>query len=317
MPIGPSDFLFDIIIPALLALLAVCIAWRPWQRFPVPVRGHWGGAAAVGIAVLAAHPAVMGGWPRFPPPDANSRMFVVELLALIVGLFDALVRPARWVTTLLMFLVIAAAVGFILKFKLFAEWSAAASIGFVLLCGLLGAVWWITLEVMADEGGLVAPLSMWMIASTAAVAFMLTEGLLWGKLTLSLAAAAGAMVVIVLWRNTVSLSHGATHAFVIVLLSLLVSSHYLASLTYGQLLTLLSAPAFLWIGFLLARMTPLARARPWQRAMVRLMLLAIPMAAVLVVAMIEFSRSAGATDEADPYGTPQSSASTSRMPRAI
>jgi hypothetical protein len=259
----------------------------------------------------------MGGWPRFPPPDSNSRMFVVELLALIVGLFDALVRPPRWVSTLLMFLVTAAAVGFVMKFKLFAEWSAAASVGFVLLCGLLGAVWWITLEVMADEGGLVAPLSMWMIASTAAIAFMLTEGLLWGKLTLSLAAAAGAMVVILLWRSTISLSHGAMHAFVIVLLSLMVSSHYLASLSYGYLLTLLSAPAFLWIGFLLARMTPLSRLRPWQRAAVRLVVLAIPMAILLAVATVEFKKSAAPNDEADPYGSIQSSVSTSRVQRTI
>jgi hypothetical protein len=316
MPIGPSHFLFDIIIPALLALLVMCIAWQPWRRFPAVERGHWGGALAVGIAVLAAHPAVMS-WPRFPPPDANNRLFPIELLALIVGLIDATIRPPRWISALLVFLVSAVALGFVLKFKLFGQWSAAPSVAFVLLCGLVGAIWWITFEVIADERGLVAPLSMWLVASTAAVMFVLTEGALWGKLTLSLAAAAGALFVIVLWRRTISLAHGAMHVFAILLVCLIIASHYLSGLTYGYLLTLLSAPLFIWIGYLLARFGPLSRLHPWQQAAIRMIVLAIPMAILLSVAIVEFRKSAGSSDEADPYGTARTSVSTSIAQRAI
>jgi hypothetical protein len=297
MPIGPSDFLLEIIIPALLALAAMCLAWRPWRRFPQP-KAHWGGAVAVALAVLAAYRPVFGAWPSFPPSTANHWLFYVVLLALLVGLLDALIRPPRWIATIGIFIAAMAALAAMLKFALFGEeHGPAQSIGLLLLFGLIGAAWWITFELTADDGGVVAPLLMWITVSTVAVVFMLTDSFVWGKLAMALAAAAGALLVMILWRRSIRLSHGAMHVFAIVMLCLIIPVHYVASLSIGKLVTLLAVPAFIWIGRLITMAGPISRLRPWQRAVIRVAALVIPMAVLLSVAAVEFRRTSGGGGE--------------------
>src|SRR4051812_13277218 len=246
MPIGPREFLFVVMIPAALALVTMCLAWRPWRRFPRPA-GHWGGAAAIGVAVILAYYPITNAPPHFPPREATVWVFWIAFLATLVGLIDALIRPPRWVSTILVFALSSFALAMMLKSQLFGEWSTAASLGALLLFGMIGVLWWVTFEASADTGSLTHALLTWLTASGIAVALLLTGSLKFGQFAMALAGAAGAMVVLILWRRNVSLAHGAMHAFIVVILCLLIPSHYLSELPAVEGLALLAIPAFIWI----------------------------------------------------------------------
>ena len=86
-----SSFLAGLALSGLVSAGLLAVGWRASEG-----RGALcSGAAALGLGYVLGHGIVVG-WPRFPPADATSWLPWLALLALALGLRNALFRgPLR------------------------------------------------------------------------------------------------------------------------------------------------------------------------------------------------------------------------------
>ena len=274
------DFLWSILVPGLVAL-AIRLAGAALKLRAWP-------AAALGLAFLAAFPAInFGAW-RFPaivPADSAGWLPYVAVFAMVFGIADGSLRwpqPMRALT-----LVIVAAIGLWLelKFKFNADWTGPHGAIIITAFALLAGIWWDALEDLSSSAIVLPPLQMWLIASCAAVVLMLIGPVTYGKFSLTLASGSFAMLPALLWRRSHGALRGIAAVFAILLVSLLAGGYYLSSLSTVVLTILATTPLFIWP----CRWVP-ARWKPWRRGMLRLLITLVPLATALVLAGIQFQR---------------------------
>jgi hypothetical protein len=208
--------------------------------------------------------------------------------AAIGGLIDALVRLPTWARAALVLLLAGGATMLVLK-SVMQSWPTIQQVAAIGVLSVAGLAWWWTLESSGREGGVTLPLVLLIVGATVAMALMLPEhaSLRLGQLSMSLPAVAGAMLLLMLIRPRVELTRGAAIVFAVTYVSLIAAAHFLFDWGLTYAVPLVAAPAYIFIG----RMIPAARLRGWQRVLVRLAPVAIPMAIVLAIAVNEFRES--------------------------
>jgi hypothetical protein len=269
------DFVWSILVPGLVALSISLIGAALKLRL-------WTAAPALGLAFLAAFPAInFGTWriPAIVPADSGGWLPIIAILAMIIGIIDAGIR--RPLLARAMIVVIVAAIGLWaeLKFKFHAGWSRMN--GALIICGfaVLAGVWWAALDDLATNSNVLAPLQMWLISAVSGVVLMLVGPVTYGKFCLALAAGSFAM----LWRQSPGALRAAATVFAIVFVSILAGGFYLSDLSLLVLAMIASTALFVWIG----RWLP-SSWKPWKRGLTRLLITLVPLGTALILAVIQF-----------------------------
>lgn len=267
-----NDFLFGILIPAVVAGSVLGIGWKVWERSASSqVNGKWSGAIAVAGAFLAGF-FLLAGWPGFPPKFAEGWLPLIAVMAAAAGLI-----VARWPRVQL-------STPFLLIFVMpRGGWSDGQSAFWIIAAILVGMPLIIeALEIVATKRpGASIPLALWIWAAGSAVALAATGSLKYGQFAGTLAAAMGAGVVIAWIYPRISFASGAASALYTLVGTLLMLGYFYSELPAIPALILAIAPLVLLIGE-----TNIVTLRaPWLGATLRALLIAAPVAAAILIAV--------------------------------
>jgi hypothetical protein len=266
-------------------------------------------ATRIGVAVLLG--IILGGTFGFyllgelPPRSLEGaflhwsvssvldRFLVVILpLAAVVELVGAFSKVPRWLVWILR-LCLATATGRILlhgsSYLLgsASDWSVpqvwtALGVGAL----LLAVVWILLARLVRRRPGISLPLAVSQTCLAAGMTVMLSGYLDGGAVGLPLATAVAGTVLAAWLLEKLPATDGAVGIGLVGLFSILMMGRFFGELSTARALTLFLAPLLCWVTEL-----PLLRARqPWVIGMVRLVLVAIPLAIVLGLAKHDFDR---------------------------
>ncbi len=294
-----EQILLGVVLPALVALVCLVLAFKPWVKAPAGERrGAWGPPVAFGAAYVCLHLAVVGV-PDFPPSDDKNWLVYLALFAMGAGLVEAFVPANRWLRWPLRAGV--ALLGYWLELGFMVEhhWSATAASAWLgmLTLATVGIIATIDEAAEANPGASV-PLALVVLSSGAAIVLALTGSAMLGQIMGGLAAATGAAMVLAWWQRLrasesapVRLSRGGATVYGI-LFGGLVAYGYCSTADipaatkifgdYQAMATLLVglAPFMLWA----SRQGPLSRLAGWKAAIVSALLVALPLGGALYLA---------------------------------
>ena len=269
-----------VLVPALVAGVCFSIAWRVWRRKRLAEHAHWGGALAFGLGYISGHVTLLS-WPALPPAKAMDWLPYMAGLLAVLGVAQRYwgVRwYARWPVRAGASALVSA---ILLRGYLEHTWERTE--GLVWIGGLTAAMvaLWDTLERLSSKRtGASLPLSLWLICAAASGAFVMTGSASLSQLAGSVAAVCGAAVVLAWWAPGLSLQGGALAVFAPVYAGLLMQAYFYSQLPLESAVCLYAAPFVLWSG----EQRRIHFMKPWKAAIVRLLILALPLVIALGLA---------------------------------
>jgi hypothetical protein len=286
---------------AAVVFLAFALPWK----LPRPKLFTAGGALGIGIGFFVGC-LVLGQALHHLPGEATDRLFLILLPATVVAeIVAAIVSQRRWVACIPRALVAVPAGWILLQGSVYLTGSWSAREKWLYLGGMAGGLFisWLSLDRLAARSPSRAiPLALGMTAGVAGITIMLsgyaTGGQMGVPLSAALAAVALASFLItdpVEWRGTIGVG-------VAMLFSLLALGRFFGDLTTLHAVLLFIAPLLAWIG----ELPLLKKIRAWQRAVLQLLIVAVPLAVVVVRAQRQFAadsqqNSQQSGDASDPY----------------
>jgi hypothetical protein len=256
---------------------------------------------AVGFHLLGDLPprSLEGDFPHWSVSRVHDRFLVVILpLAAFVDLIGAITNVPRWLVWILR-LGLAAATGRILLHGssylqgTASNWSVSqvwTALGVGAL--LLAVVWILLARLLRRRPGISVPLALSQTCLAAGMTVMLSGYTDGGALGLPLAAAVAAAVIAARLLEKMPATEGAVGFGLVGLFGILMMGRFFGDLSTGRALALFVAPLLCWV----SELPPLRARKAWVVGIVRLALVAIPLAIVLGLAKHEFDR-----DMAEPY----------------
>jgi hypothetical protein len=293
IPITPTDLVWIIVIPAFVALVIGALLWQPWKKDRA-ARAAWAAPLVMGIGFLIASPYINSGHWRWPltPREASDWLPWIGLVALVIGLLAALTHAPRWAWFIVVLVITSAAIGVMLRFKFRAAWTPMTGAAILAGFGAVAACWWAILEQATEESPIFASWTIWLIGVGIALTLMPASNPANGEQFLALAAGAGGIGVLSIWRSKNILLRGLPIVFATIGITVLASSYYLSTdraFIRNPFLfaTLLGSPLFLLITIPI----PKSKLSPFKRLLIRFLIAAIPLAAVATVATVRFLHS--------------------------
>jgi hypothetical protein len=273
------ELLLGILLPAVVALGALLVAWRPLPEAEPEGGQGWGPPLALWLGYAAGHWALRG-FPPFPPAESLDWLFWLAWAAGAAGCLEAAGRSAGWVRFATRALVSAAAVWLILRARLQSS-SGLASAGLVAATGCALLALWALLEGLAERRpGSSLPLVLWTTAAASSVSLVLSGSVVLGQLAGALAAALGALVVVSWWRPAAARFRGAPAVAAVALGGLWISGAVYSELPLASALLLAAAPVAAWEG----EAPAVRRLKPWQATLARFLAALIPAAVAVAIA---------------------------------
>jgi hypothetical protein len=276
-----------------------CLVWLllafPWKT-SAPARKKlgwiWGTAigSIVGFWFLDFRPA----WP--PREDQDRFLFLVFPAAVLIESIVAVVRWPRWLRWLLRFGFAAIPARLLLQDSIYLsdvggagtrKWTESQAIMALSAMAIFLALVWAALALLQKlTVSRSIPLALSMTLSTAGVAVMLTGYITGGELGLLICAALVGAVVASCASPSIDVRGSSIGIGVIGLFSVLVVGRFFGSLSTQQALILFVAPLICW----LPELPGIRRLRPWASGILRLILVATPLAFVLAQTQKEFAK---------------------------
>lgn len=253
---GLQDLLFAVALPALLAGAVWFALALPLSR---DAKVRPGAAVAFAVAAICAFLGLGG-------PVSGPDVFVILLYVLggagIAGAIDPALENKKFLRFAFRWLVALAAVRALRGPQISSLSIPGQIIEIVPEIIIIVLSWTACGAAVASSKGIYVPGSLWLIFSFGAAVIALTGNLFLGKLSGSLAAAAGPALVLGLWLRTPLFSSGAVGTALLIFFSLLLTGYYYGELPLACALLLAAAPAVALAGQAIARgMMPPRRAQ--------------------------------------------------------
>lgn len=292
----PDPRLYVIALAAACGSSALVVLARGCLRRPASdARTSAAEVLAVGVG-LAVGFYLLRLWPAWPPTTALGRMVAVVLPAVIgVELLAVTPRVPMWLAWLSRSTLALATGRVLLHGSVYlngrhSPWTAwQASLALLAAGGLLLGVWSLIAWLQARSPSAGTPLALAQTHLAAGLCVMLAGYVSGGEAALPFAAALAGATAALARCPPVAL-RGAIGIGVVGLFSLLFIGRFFGGLSATQALTIFLAPLLCWA-------TELPRLRPqssWLAAVLRLVLVAAPLLAVLVLAKRDFDRGSAA-----------------------
>lgn len=258
------------------ALLAV--AWRPW-RDGAP-SGHWSAALALGLGYIAGHWFVDRPFAN-PPVWVEDWMIVLATAAVVVGITESFAGFPGWSRWTVRIVLLVTAIWIALRHYLRDPIELGATTAIISAAVLAG---WRVLDVSAKTfRGVTVPLTLFMTATAASVALVLTGNLKVGSLVIALGAALAPWALVTFWRHRISLERGGVVVFSVLLAALVTYGCVSSDMPWYVGVLIGVAPVMPW----LVNRDALRRLSSWQIVAARLLAAAIPLLAAVIIAWLE------------------------------
>jgi len=279
---GPQDFLFGVLLPAILAGLVLLLVWGRRAAAPASRRGRAAGAFALGLGYLAAHLYLFRG---LVVPSADRVLAARDWIPWVVVVALALAtlrlaRPVRHAVDMLGGALCVALIAWLsVRNQLGRSVSWLDFAGALLV--LLGA--WASAEALARRvPGAGVPLALWVVATATSVCALLASGASTAQIAGALAATLGAAVVLAWWNPRLELAGGGVTVALVLIAACLLNATFFATLPRTSAVLLA-----------LGLVTPWLASLPWfdalgagSKAVVRAVCAALPCAAAVALAKL-------------------------------
>lgn len=202
-----QQLLWGAVLPAAITLAVLVMSWRAWRR--EGVSAHWGTPLALAAGYLFAHWRIVGLPLRFPPVDSNEWLFVVAVIVAVWGVVEhfaanrPLLRDAgrAVLVSVISWLVVCPLMGSVWQGTSAYIWWLALALGWWL--------WWsLQARLAANVPGLPVPLVLSMVAGGGGFVLLWSNSSSLSQLSGAVAATAGSLVLLVLWRTGGSIGSG-------------------------------------------------------------------------------------------------------------
>jgi hypothetical protein len=271
-----QDYVWGLLVPALIGLLI------PWLAGP---RRMWTTPLALGGAFLAFYIGRLA-WPTFHPIDSLEWLWLIALIATLVGIALSLWRVPVWAAGMV---VLAAAVLMLwLLLRPLVPRTLSSSQAFGWFGGIAVAITlvWVILEWGAHRArGASFSLVLFLIAAGGGICLMLSSSQKLGQMPGAMAVALAAMSIVAWRQRQHGFSGGGMAVFVLLLAGPLVYGYFFADLKSITAMLIALSP----LAMLLADL-PYLKLRPAWRVALRLALVLIPIAIAVSLAAVEFVR---------------------------
>lgn len=278
-----KQLLLGFILPALVALALVVMAWRPW-RAAAGARYATTGGLALAVAYALGYWAA-SGLPEWPPQQATEWLV---LLAGLAGVWGAVAGVSRLPQVLRVAGVVAVVgLGYWLQFEpLFRyTWSTAEAVLWLAGVTVLGVMAWVAMErLFVNEPATVGAFAACVLTGASAVVLALGGSIFLGQLTGVLAFALAVLALAARWVPQSSLAFGSGGALVVLWVGLWMNGAFYASVPAAAFIALWLMPQAAW----LRRAGWLAERSGWQRG---LMISGSGLALALVAAALTWASS--------------------------
>ena len=276
----------------LAALILLACGW-PWKS-PRPKLAGAGSALGVGVGFFVGC-LILGLTPHWPPREDVDRWLFCLLPAVISAEAISAVAPRpKWIAWLLRGLVAIAAGRILLHGSIYIvelpgaprKWSVGET--WLYLGGMaaaLAAVWASLLCLVKRAPSRIVPLSVALASGAAAVTIMLSGYATGGQVGLPLSAAlAGATITSFALAKSTRLD-GALGVGIVGLFALLVVGRFFGELTTAHAALLFLAPLGCWV----TEGPYLRTLKSWQRSLLQLFFVSLPLIVVVVEAQRQFA----------------------------
>jgi hypothetical protein len=286
VPLSIADVVIGILLPGVIALVIFLIG-RALKN------ACWTTPLASAIALVIAFFQLDHQLPNFPPAESLDRLFWIIPGVLVIALILNLRKLSIASAGLIVLLASGAAVGYVLAFK-FRTLSPVESGMWLLICAIAALAWWFAMVDYERRSPRIAPsLALGILTGVAALLFMLCDTISNGRLELSLVAVIGAAFLASIFLKDFTFSRGGLFSVLLFTLLLIAHTFVTAGLKPVDLALLLSSPVVLW----LASLIPLKRA--WQRVLIQLIILCIPLTTATIRAVVVFNQQNQTTSQSD------------------
>lgn len=284
---------FPVLWPAMaIAGAVLLVAWWPranrTSASTRPGGKGWAGALAFGLAFTAAFAIIVGGMPRFPPPERWQWLLPMIGAATGFGVlagFAERLATARWIIGVLS----AAVVGYL--FHPLASITQPMAFRMAVAAAVL--IIWIGMEGTARRHrGFTTPLLLSITFTGMSIVILQGHNANISLLAASVSAALGVACVLALLLPPLTLAGGATHVLA-ALLATIAATAWMYGIGEKISLSLLAATPLIvrsaeWV---------FSKTSGWRLVLVRVPAAAIPVAAAIVYAVL-----AAAREEPNPFG---------------
>lgn len=275
-----SLLIWNLLAPAAVASATVAAARRLGRGPQAGHRGRWGVAAGLGLGYFAGHVGLLR-LPSFPAVDSLQWVAWLALAAAGLGIVEAARPIPRRVSWAARGLLVAGAIGLILRSQVEHHWTAAQAAPWLAgTWAVVMASWW-NLEAQGER----LPGPGWMfhlglVAAGWAAVQVRSGNAAAGQLDGVLASAALGALPAVGLRPGPTLARGGPAVASMVLAGLGLTGYFYSEVPAAAALLLVLAPWAPWVD----RIGLVRRRSPWTRASIRVLAVLIAVGAAVLVA---------------------------------
>ena len=249
MPDPQEILTWVVAVPAAIAIVAMLVAHIPITR--ERATQPWGPALAIAGGFAAAFWGLRGR-PAFPPRDAQTWLIYLGGISVFIAIAATVAGSKRWRWPIigLSVALIVATVWLLARSQIpMFGWRRFLMRAAIVAVGMVA--WWLLLDRLAGRsksGAAALPLILTITAAVAALAIVNAHSLFLGQLAGASAAVLGTITVAALWFKKLSLARGGVLTLAVVLLGVILASHFFSDLSRLDLILLMAAPLGAWLG---------------------------------------------------------------------
>lgn len=274
--------LFGLVLPAILAGVLALVGSFVFREI------RWGTLLGLCGGLILAYWGIAGTWPPVPPIEVPERVVLLGAMFGVIAII-ASSRKVPWVVRLVLAIVFPAVmVWFVFKpipvvsmprAMMWQIIGIAAGIAFILSCATEG--------IAMRKPGVAAPLILGPVAAGAGAIQLFVGTVTLGWLGACIALMILGWMVAALIRKSLNFSRGPVYV-VLTLLAGLFAYDYFESgnITLWEIALLAVAPLLAWI----VEIPPLGKLKNWQREVLRVILVFIPVGIAAGIAFVQFKK---------------------------
>lgn len=273
-----KELLLGVVAPAIIGLIVMLIAHRPWRRRSGTV-GKWGGAVGVALAYIVAHIGLYGP-PQFKPAPVEHWLVWIALSGMVIGVLESYWRGSRWGRLLWRAVAAAGGVWLLVRLQVInnlwtsgqaALWTAGLAGGVVFFWSIADAL---TQRIERQGGGGGAALTLSAVTGFGAAIIVLDgQTLVVGQFAGALSIALLACAAVAWWQPRAMIGRGGAAVVGLLAPMLWIDAWMWAELGAWHALAIAISPALAFAGDL-----PGVHAwRGWVRTLVRVGAVSLPL----------------------------------------
>ncbi len=250
----PHDILFGIILPAVIAVVAMLLSHLPpWKRDAQTL--PFGPAVAIAGGFVVAFAGITG-WPELPPIGFEGWLVYLAIASAVVGVIATIpkTKTKTIVVPILSALLVVATSYFLLAWRS-PQW------GLLTIVAIAGVVWWLLMDRLAARAqGAGLPILLGLFGVSAAMVLINSGTQSFGQIAAGAGVPVGVVGLSGLLFRRLSIAHGGVLALTVTLMAIVLCGHLLADVTWRDVIVLAVAPLALWLGEL-----PAINRRGWRK----------------------------------------------------